>query len=132
MVVTNTYRNNINDYINSISGWNYAATIRRYYKLKSHSAEKLMERLFKHKSIYQIFWVLENDTTGYDHMHLLLGSTMLGNYVDVKDKLNTYLGGKPNAQCFNYVKPIEPSEIKYYTGYCTKQLNGNTDYGILL
>ena len=132
MEVTNKYRTSVNDWVDTIPNWNYAATIRRHYKLKSHSAEKLMERLFKHKSIYQIFWVLENDSTGYNHLHLLLGSTLLGNYVDVKDELNTYLGGKPNAQCFNYVKPIEPSEVKYYTGYCTKQLNGNSSYGVLL
>ena len=85
MVVTNQYRNSVNDYITSIPNWNYAATIRRYYKLQSHSSEKLMDRLFRHKNIYQIFWVLENDTTGYNHLHLLLGSTLLGNWLEVKD-----------------------------------------------
>ena len=77
MEVTNQYRTSVNDWVDTIPNWNYAATIRRHYKLKSHSAEKLMERLFKHKSIYQIFWVLENDSTGYNHLHLLLGSTLL-------------------------------------------------------
>jgi|TARA_E500000178_G_C16721479_1_gene617425 hypothetical protein len=132
MVLTNTYRTEVNNYISSIPNWNYSATIRRHYKLNLHNSEKLMDRLFKWKYINKIFWVLENDTTGYNHLHLLLDSTLLGNYADIKDEMNTYLGGKKNAMCFSWLQPIQPSEVNYYIGYCTKKLSGNGGYGILI
>jgi hypothetical protein len=76
--------------------------------------------------------VLEEDTTGFNHLHMLLGTSLLGNTIDVKKKLNKILGGKYNAKYFDYVDDIQQDKLHKYVGYCTKKLNGNDNFGVLL
>ena len=131
MIVSKNIRDSVNDWVTHIPNWTHCATLRGYYKLNYHNTDKLMDKLFKYQYIYQIFWVLENDTTGYNHLHLLLGSTLLGENYDVKNKLNRYLGGK-QWDYFKYVDQVKPNDLHKYVGYCTKKIDTNNGYGVLM
>lgn len=130
--MTTNIREDVNTWVANIPYWTHRATIRTYYKLYQVNTDILMDRLFKNRYVHQLFWVLEQDTTGFNHLHMLLGTSLLGNRLEVKNKLNNILGGKDNAKYFDFVEDIQQDKLHKYVGYCTKKLNGNDSWGVLL
>ena len=120
------------DYVSS-EEWNLTATIRPFkYKLSETNAFDLASRLMKYKDIIKVFYALENDNTGHNHMHLLLDTQFLVDYLKMKEvrwELNSMLGMKYNSGMVQYVDTIRTN-----VGICkyvTKHIGGNNVYNLL-
>ena len=120
------------DYVSS-EEWNLTATIRPFkYKLSETNAFDLASRLMKYKDIKKVFYALENDNTGHNHMHLLLDTQFLVDYLKMKEvrwELNSMLGMKYNSGMVQYVDTIRTNVG--VSKYVTKHIGGNNAYNLL-
>lgn len=111
--------NNINfEYAKWLSSydWNFIATFRPHYQLTSSGSDKLMERLSKDKSIYNLFFSLEKDyNPNMMHTHLLLNANPLLTRESLTKKLRV------NPKSVSYFQPIDNKTAVAL--YCSKHIH---------
>ena len=105
----NTLSNHWASYV-SKEDWNLTATVRPFkYRLSETNAFDLASRLMRYKDIIKVFYALESDRTGFNHMHLLLDTKFLLDHLKMKEirwELNEMLGQKYNSGMVQYVDKI--------------------------
>jgi len=109
---------NIEEYANGLaqmSNWKSTVTIRPSYKLKTHTSDRLIERISKRLKT-RVFYTMEKDWNDeMYHLHLLLDKNLANKQLSQASGLN------PKA--IKYNEPIKSKQA--ISGYIMKHLNNN-------
>ena len=115
--------------LSQLSNWNKTTVIRTHYRLKPHTADKLVQKVTSLVGIKAVFYSVENDTgvidftgtnLGINHLHLLLSyDNRFGTLSRQKlsKAMNTNVSSVLNIENIKGVKNV--------CGYVTKLLNSN-------
>lgn len=127
----NTLSYHIADYVEELADWTHIATIRPHnYILNIENSSSLMKRLHSHKLVRNVFWVLEKDTSRFNHIHLLMEYLDLDtNMKDARGRVNNMLGAKYDSGLVGHIDLIDKSKIKGAINYACKYINTNSAYG---
>ena len=127
----NSLSYHIADYVEGMGGWSHIATVRPYnWSLDINKSSDLMKNMFRYKSIRKVFWVLEKDTSGKNHLHLLI------DYVNpdtdlkaLKCDLNKMMGYSKKSSLVQHVDIVQEDKVKGAINYACKYINTNSAYG---
>ena len=114
----NTYWAN---YIEMFS-WNILATIRLHYKISETSADRMTTALIKYKKVNGLFYSLEYDRAGGNHIHLLLDTESSMSSLELASGIGKY---EKSVTYFENVK-----SKKAVSNYCTKHLGKGIMYDL--
>ena len=102
--------------------WTHIATVRLHYKMNEYVADKMTTSLVKSNQINHLFYAVENDRLGINHMHLLLNGMATVTTGSIAKGLGKY------SKAVSYLKEVHDQEAVSW--YCSKQLSNDIPHDI--